>query len=280
MQAAMQMAGELVDRLKAREKILQEQFEARIVSEIDVLETSAALTEMKLKMSGFEEEHKKYKLQLTSLIGLTGLVDFRVAAFDFQTPIEQIDIDLPLLEQTALGQRPELIEQVIEERITAEDARIAVTKMAPTTTVFWKYNYDGDSHLYYDKWHEVGLRVSLNLLSIPQQRSQKREVLRKKELVRKRRLSLAAAIMTQLNIAVVNYKDVARKHSQTKEIEAKRRQLMEARRRHAQLGKGRIEDVLKSEARHLFSQVSTLSSYADVMIAEARIFNTIGQNKR
>jgi hypothetical protein len=179
-----------------------------------------------------------------------------------------------------MRQRPELIEHDIEERITSEEARLAATKMVPKTSVYWKYNYDGDSHLYYSTWHEAGLKISLDLLSLPLMRSQQREALRKKEAVRKRRLSLAAAIMTQLSISVVSYEDATRKYTQAMEIEAKRRQLMQARRRHTELGKGRIEDVLKSEGRHFFSQVRTLTSYADVMIAEARILNTIGRNER
>jgi outer membrane protein TolC len=274
--AAMQMAANLASRLQERESILADQLESRTVSEIDVLETAAALSEMNMRMSRFEHELQKHKHKLASLMGMRGPVDFEVAEADFNAPLEKAAFRVKGLEATALRLRPELFEQDLEELITVDDARIAVAKMAPSASIFWRFNYDNDSHLYYNDWQDVGFKVSFDLLSVPEKMSRRREVLKTKKLIRKRRLSLAAAVLTQVNIALVNYEEAIRKHGQTKDIGVKRKQLMEAHRRHAKLGKGRIEDVLESEARYLFSQERTLSSYADVMIAKQRILNTIG----
>ncbi len=275
--AAMDMAGRLVDSLQEREKILQDQFDSRNVSEIEVLETSAALSEMKMKMSEYEREFQKNKQKLATLIGLVKKSDFEVEEVDFNFEIEEMDLKLKKLELEALRQRPELFEQDLEELITVDEARITVAKMAPGLSIFYRLNYDHDSHLYYDHWHDIGFRISFDLLSIPQKWSRKREVQKKKELIRKRRLSLAAAILTQLNLAIIDYKDAIRKYRQSKEIGLKRTQLMYARRRHVELGNGKIEDVLESEAKFLFSHERALSFYADVIIAEQRIINTVGR---
>jgi outer membrane protein TolC len=277
--AAMQIAEKLIDRLQKREKILLNQMESRLVSEIDVLETTTALSEMKMKMSGFEQEFKKHKHKLATLMGLTKQLDFELAPVDFSIEIEKMDINLKSLETEALRQRPELYEQDLKELINVDEARITVTKMAPNASIFYRFNYDADSHLYYNDWHDVGLKLSFDLLSIPYKKSRQREVIKTKELIKKSRLSIAAAILTQLNIAVVDYEYTIQKYRQTKDIESKREQLMEGRRRHAKLGNGKIEDVLKSEGRHLFSQVASLSTYADLMIAKQRIFNTIGSEE-
>ena len=53
---AIQMAGDIIHRLQKRERILQDQIEAGVVSKIDILETAAALSEMRLRMSGFDYE--------------------------------------------------------------------------------------------------------------------------------------------------------------------------------------------------------------------------------
>jgi outer membrane protein TolC len=278
-QAAMQIADRLIDRLQKREKILLNQIESRLVSEIDVLETTTALSEMKMKMSGFEQEFQKHKHKLATLMGLTKQLDFELEPVDFSFAIEKIDINLKALETEALHQRPELYEQDLKELITIDEARITVTKMAPSASIFYRFNYDADSHLFYNDWHDVGLKLSFDLLSIPYKKSRQREVIKTKELIKKSRLSIAAAILTQLNIAVVDYEYTIQKYSQAKDIESKREQLMEGRRRHAKLGNGKIEDVLKSEGRHLFSQVRSLSTYADLMIAKQRIFNTIGSEE-
>lgn len=277
-QEAVQMADKLVGRLQEREKILKDQLESRTVSEIVILETAAALAEMKIKLSGFERELHNHKLKLASLIGLPGEKDFNVAKVDFNKKIQPINFDLEQLETEALLKRPELYEQDLEERITAYDARITTAKTLPHPSIFWRYECDKNKYLYYDDWQVAGFKVSFNLLSIPQDISHRSAVLQKKKLIKKRRLSIASAILTQLHIAIVDYEDLIRNHVQVKDIGLKRRQLMKARQRHAKFGKGNIGAVLESEAKYLLSRVRTLSSYADVMIATQRVINTIGRN--
>lgn len=274
--AAKQMAVEFVGRLKERERILQAQLESKIVSEIPVLEASTALAEIRLKMTGFERELQKHKLKLASLMGLRGKVDFEVAEADFDSPIEKMDVIPEELEKVALRNRPELVEQDLEELITVDDARIAVSKMVPSLGSFFRYNYDSDSHIYYKQWKDIGFNLIIDLLSIPQKLSRVREARKKKGLIKKRRLSIAAAILTQLNMAVLDFENAIRKYEQGKEIGLKRRKLMGARIRHIVLGNGNIEDVLESEAKFLFAQVRALSSYADVRIEKERIINTLG----
>jgi hypothetical protein len=157
-----------------------------------------------------------------------------------------------------------------------DEARIAVARSLPAPSVFYRFNYDDDSHLYYDDWHEVGVRLSFDLLSVPQQLSRKREVGIKRTLVQTRRRAIAAAVLTQLHLAVIDFEDARQIYRHAKEIAAKRKLLMEARQRHAEFGEGSYEDVLESEVKYLFAQVRSLSSYAELMIAEQRILNTIG----
>jgi len=109
--AAMQLADRLIERLKKREKVLLNQIESRLVSEIDVLETTSALSEMKLKMGEFEREFQEHKQKLATLMGFTKQLDFEMAPVDFSFPIEKMDINLKELEIEALGHRPELYEQ-------------------------------------------------------------------------------------------------------------------------------------------------------------------------
>ena len=277
--SAVHMAGRLIEDLQERERIFQEQIESQTASAIDVLETSVTLAEMKMKMSGFESELQRHKHSLATLMGLTEMVDFEVETVDFSAEIDRMATDIKALETEALSQRPEMFERDLEELINVDEARIAVTKMAPSPSVFYRFNYDHDSHLYYDHWHDIGFKLTLDMLSVPEKKSYKRQVQKKEKLIKKQRLALAAAIVTQLNIAVVDYEDAMRKYMQTKDIEDKRAQLMKARRRHLKLGNGNIEEILESEAKHFFSQVRSLAAYADAVIAKQRILNTVGRDE-
>ena len=275
---AMEAAGELVDRLKTRQQILRTQAESQAVSKIDVLETAAALSEMKLRIDSYEREYRRYKLQLATLMGIPIPASFEIAKFDFHQSPTRVQLDVKALETMALRQRPELFEQDLQESISAKEAKIALLEMAPSTTAFWEFSYDADSHLYKNEWNTAGLRLSLDLLAAPHKLSLRRQARLQARLARDRRLALAAAILAQLNITAVNYEDAIRKYLQHVEISGNREQLMLTHRAHEELGKSNAQTVLENELKYLVARERALTAFGDVMITEERILNTIGHD--
>lgn len=274
---SMEIAKDLVDRLKERESILKSQWESMVKSEIETLETSVVMSEMQLNMSGFENDFQRNKEKLAVLMGLPKGSDFELVDGDFETPLaESGNIDMAKLELEALHLRPELYEQDMEENISLDDARIAVAKAMPRPSVFYRYNYDGDSHLYEDQWYEVGVRLSFDLLTVPQQLSHKREANIKTKLVKTRRQSVAAAVLTQLRLAVIDFNDANRKYSYSDVISEKRKQLVDAHKRHSEFGDDTYEVVIENEAKYLIAEVRRLQSQVDLKIAEQRILNSAG----
>lgn len=274
---AMVISKDLVERLQERESILKNQRESLIKSEIETLETSVIMSEMQMNMSGFENEYYRYKAKLAVLMGLPKGSEFELADGDFETLLTDAgNLDMSTLELEALHQRPELYEQDMEESISLDDARIAVARTMPKPSLFYRYNYDGDKHLYEDQWYEVGVRLSFDLLAVPQQLSHKREANIKTKLVKKRRQSVAAAILTQLRLAVIDFNDANRKYRYSDIISKKRKQLVEAHKRHAEFGDDTYETIIENEAKYLISEVRRLQSQVDLKVAEQRILNSIG----
>jgi hypothetical protein len=89
---------------------------------------------------------------------------------------------------------------------------------------------------------------------------------------------MAAAIITQLRLAAIDFENAGEKYQLSKNIAAKRKLLMEARRRHADSGSGTYEAVVKDEAKYLIAQLRMLSALAELMMAEQRILNSEGDD--
>lgn len=275
---SMDMAKKLIGSLTELEKTLKNQMASQTTSQMDALETAAALSEMKLKLSEFEYEFKRGKTQLAMLMGLPEKTIFEIKDADFDIMFEESKIDIESLEKEALNNRPELYEQDIEELITLDEARIAAIEKFPKTSLFYRYDYDKDPHLYYDQWQTAGIRLSFDLLSLPEKQSREREVLLRRDLVKKKRLSVAAAVLTQLNLSVIDFQEATRTYDYVKEIAENRKRIVSAHKQYADSGVGIWEDVIKNEVKYLFAHSRRLKAYADMIVAEQRIMNTIGRN--
>ena len=211
-------------------------------------------------------------------MGLPANAQIELAEIDLGPVAEIKPLDIDALETETLRLRPELHEQDMEELITNDQARIAVARTFPKPSLFYRYSYDADSHLYYNQWQQAGIRLTFDLLSVPQKLSEKRETAIAQTINQTRRRAIAAALITQLHLAVIDFQDAAENYRQSSKIATKRALLTEARLRHAKLGDGNHEEVIKSQAKYLLAQSRHLFAYAEWMIAEQRILNTTGQD--
>jgi outer membrane protein TolC len=275
---AVDMTSGFSERLNERIDILNKQYDSRMRSEIETLETTVVLSEMKMTLSGLENELKRSKRKLATLMGLPPNVEFDIADTDMNRDLSVQGIDIGALEKEALRQRPELFEQDMEEKISITEAKTAIANTLPRPSVFYRYNIDKDSHLYEDQWHEVGVRLSFNFLAVPQNVSRSREAGIRTEMIRTQRKAVAAAILTQLRIAVIDLEDAKMKYAHEKNISKQRKLLMDARKRHVNLGNGTYEDMIESEAKYLMSSIHCLSAYADLLIAEQKVLNSAGSD--
>lgn len=273
---SMQMAKGLVERLKERKHILQNQLASGNASELEALETVVILSEMEMNMAGFQQDYQRYKSKLAASMGLPADSVFEIADMDDNLIPDDTRLEIASLEKIALRHRPELFEQDMQEQISMDEAHIAISQLFPKPSLFYRYSYDDDSHLYDNQWHQAGMRLSFDLLSVPRKKSRQKEIAIKKSLVQTQRRSIAAAILTQLRIAVIDFEDAKQNYRHSIQIAASRRLLMKAHQRHARLGNGTYEDVIKNEAKFLFAEVHRMSLYLEMVIGEQRILNSIG----
>ena len=184
------------------------------------------------------------------------------------------------LEWEALRSRPELFEKDLEEAISRDEVHIALAQMFPNLSAFWAYNFDFNRFLAFEEWNSAGLRVSWDLLSIPQQIKQREAVKLQTALITKRRTAIAVAILTQLHLALIDYEEALGQHEITRRIADKHGTLSAAIESATEDGKAHRGESLDQRMKYLKARARYLTAHSSVMITRARVLNTVGRTSR
>ena len=275
---AAKMAQSLVERSQERQQALRKQIESKTVSQVSGLAHETKLIEMQIKLRGFKRQYQAAKTRLAGLMGAPVDADFTLAEADFSTTPAALQIDLKEFEQEALLNRPELFQQDCEERISADNARVAIVQMFPSPSMFFRLETDQNKFLHKHSWATAGVQASWDLLAIPQRAYERRAAKRRTAYVRDRRTLLAVAIIAQVHLAAIDYDEATETVGLIRGLSEAQTKLVAAMERHQQEGKAAADEVLDSEAKGLFSQVRYMSASADLMTARQRILNTLGRD--
>lgn len=255
---------------------IRSEIDSQTISRIDGLKRQAALLEQLEELQRYRRAYRSARAELARLIGLSPACDFELAPVDFGVPVPEQSYDVVACEREALARRPELYEKDAEEAISRDEAHIAIARMFPNPSFFWQYNDDDNRYLAFNYWHTAGLRVSWNLLALPENLLQHEAMNLQTELIGQRRLALAIAVLTQLHLALIDYQEALDQLCLTRDIAESRQTLLHAIEDAAREGSSHSGEVLTHRLKHLKARARFVSSVANVRIARARIVNTMG----
>ena len=137
-------------------------------------------------------------------------------------------VDIAGLEETGLNLRPELREAAYQEKIDRQDIYKEIIKMLPGIGVLGSLNYDSNRLLYNNTWGELGVRATYNLFSLiegPKAISAAKSAV---EVAKTRRLALAVAVLTQVNLSVQEYQNAIDDLNTASELNTLQRDLSDA----------------------------------------------------
>jgi outer membrane protein TolC len=251
---------------------------AKSISQIEGLRIETRLLELQEELRRYRRDYLSAKTELATLMGLPPGAEIELAEVDLTATPKSLTIDIEALEHEALRSRPELFEKDFEESISRDEAHLAIVRMFPDLVPFWRYDDDRNRLLSFNHWNTAGIRVTWDLLLIPQQLQQHAAMKLQTELVARRRTAIAIAILTQLHLAIIDYQDAREQLETTASIAEKRRELASAIANAASEGKSHGGEVLDQRMRHLRAQAKHLVAYARLMAAEARLSNTVGRD--
>ncbi|MFM0339575.1 TolC family protein [Paraburkholderia fungorum] len=182
----------------------------------------------------------------------------------------------PQLEQLALQNRPEVMEEWYRKRVNENDLKIAKAQLWPNVGIDLSRNYDSNEFLYNNLWSAVGVRVSMNLfrlLQLPALNAQQDSTTKTDDM---RRLALSMAILTQVRVGTLRYRLSLQEVEFADESLRVDRSLLDYAQAAHTTSFGSELEVIRAEGRYLLSRYQREAAYSDAQAAWGRLYNSIG----
>jgi len=272
---AIENSLELLEIAKQQEERYLANYENRNLSQFQGLEAETKLIALELQLTRFQADFEEARAELSALMGISPCTPFELAPVAERGDFVDLG-DVCCLEEVALHNRPELFSSDMDERILADEARIAIISMFPPAAPFAGYNGDYDRFLVNHHWIIYGMRATWNLLSIPQHISDTKIALHRKTLTKETRLALAMGIIAQLHIANIKYEEALSRYKLYQRILENRAQLYQASLRELEYGEGNLTEVIGYQTDYVIAQIEAVKSYGDMQIALELVNNSLG----
>ena len=246
---------------------------------IDNLNQQRSLIELIASLQELQYQLEVDRATLASLMGLpptTRLVLEPPLQQKFEVP--KIKLDLAEMEQLALFQRPELIEERYNQRIDELEVRKAFLQLLPNVNLAWTAFYDGNSFLANNYWNEVSGRVAGNLLNLATGNRRLLPRRMSQEVSEMRRLALSMAVLTQVNISYQDYLFSLKEFDKMSDLNKIEQRLLELTRSGFESNAQSNIDLISAELRAMFSQINHYRAHARVQRAYSALLNSIGQD--
>jgi outer membrane protein TolC len=271
-------ADQAADRIDVALKLLAREVQEQTLTKLDALRRETRLLEQQQELRKYQQAYRAAMTELAALMGVPPGTPFELAPVTFDASlVPPDDFDLGTLEQEALLCRPELFEKDLEVAISRTEAHIAIAQMFPNVSLFWRYDTDRNRYLAFDSWHTAGLRASWDLLSIPQQWAAHGAVQMQGELLQRKRIAIAVAILTQLHLAVIQHDESRDRLALAARISERHRQLLTAVQKTVDEGTAADSEVLDQQMKYLRAHAKALDELAEFKLARARVWNSVGR---
>ncbi|MGB5178533.1 MAG: TolC family protein [Gammaproteobacteria bacterium] len=269
---------DLLDRTYAALKDSRQLEKLRLQAPIQSLSYQKALLEIIQDMWLYRRELETARTELAALMNLKPGTPYTVVdpEGDLALPATDRFGTLDTLEERALLNRPELMEERYQLQISSMEVKKAMLEMLPGLEFNLGGRYNSNKLLWENSWTEAGVNISWNLFQIFSGPANKRVAETQVELDNARRLALSMAVITQVHLAYQRYHIALSDFEVTRDlvsVEKRIQQHMEAEQRAA------VEnelEVIRSMASSMSAQMQHDLGYAEVQNSIGRILNSVG----
>lgn len=250
----------------------------RIQAPLQALNYTRSLVETLRQLQSLRRELVAAKSQLGALMGLPPGEPFEIempAASVMQAP-PKLDIGTGALETYALLNRPELLEESYNQRISADETWRSLLKLLPGIDVNAALRYDSNSFLLNQRWADYGARISWNLINLVSAPATKSYAEAQEELVAFRRQALSMAVLSQVHVAVLQFRELKQEFALTAEQADLDTRIRAQYANSGEAGQVGELGVIQSEVTALLSDLRRDLVLADLHNAYARVMVSAG----
>lgn len=250
----------------------------RVQAPLQTLSYQRSLVDTLRQLQTLRRELVAAKSQLGALMGLPPGQDFTLAipADGAPTDIPTIETNVEALETYALMNRPELLEESYNSRITADETKRALLKLLPGIDLNAGLHYDSNSFQLNQRWADYGARVSWNLLSLASIGETRDYTKAQEELVAIRRQALSIAVLSQVRVSMVQFRELSAEYALNVDQAGIEQRIREQYVNSGTAGQQGEMEVIQAEVSALVSDLRRDLVYADLQNAYARVMVSAG----
>lgn len=187
-----------------------------------------------------------------------------------------LEKDPKALELTALENRPEMRETIAQRNITLRDTQMEMARTFPGLELFYAFNQDSNKFLEDHRWKSFSASIVQSITSLITAPKRIEAARNKETLEEARRISLAAAIVTQVHLARVRLAALTDIYETSQKRVDTAGTLARTMRARKQEGFASGADVLAAELDAQVIKIQSMQDEVQVQEAAAALMNSLG----
>jgi len=248
---------------------------SNLTAPLESLAYQRELLELVLQLEGIRGQLLQAKPKLAALMALEPGKPYELAAADtFDEP--SLGVSPEQMEETALLNRPELIEAAYGERIGINETHKAMASLLPGVQLSIGTHYDSNSFLVNDSWSDVGVKASWNLLNLVNARTIRAAAKAQYDVARGQHLAANVAVLAQVHVAWIDFNSRKQQFQMVRELSGVEERMLEHTRNAAAAdAKGKLTEIRASTSA-LMSKLRLYQSYSAFQGAYGQMLATLG----
>jgi hypothetical protein len=249
----------------------------KLLPPVQIATLRRALLDLSQQIAFRRQDLAQAKIELAALINVPPGEDLRIAS-PASNAREVLDLtaDMEKLEVLALESRPEIAEEGLRARISADEARKALIGLLPNLGIDLSNQWNSNKFLLNNWWTQFGATAALNLVKVASLPALNRSADAQKRADDARRYAMAIAVLTQTRIAGVRYMLVADEFLIWDEAARDDDLIVQYLASSEKVGIDNEIELIRARARAMASHMNRDLSYANLQASVARLFNSVG----
>jgi outer membrane protein TolC len=249
----------------------------RLKSPLDALTYQRELLDVLRDLTSLEKSLIFSKVELAELMGIKPGTNFSLKdkiqdAYDLPT----LPIKLSTMEKIALENRPEILEERYKERISQKELSVVMLSMLPGINLSAGYNFNDSDYLLNNNWYSLGANVTWNLFNIFKYGAMSDTADAKIMLAKERKLAVALAVVTQVHLADMRYKQTVGEYKLSKDYLNVSKEIYEQAMNANQLGMNSDLLIIKEKLSYLLATLRHSAAYANMENSYGRVYASMG----
>ncbi len=241
----------------------------------ETLNDERALLDTLRQLEAIREELAQAKPHLAALMNLDPGQSFELAQDDAMA-MPTLHMALPAMVETALLNRPELVEARYNQRISVTETKKAMAKLMPGIEFSLGEHYDSNSFLVDSHWSDAGLRVSWNLFNLLSAKQITQTAQAQVEVAKMQRVALNMAVMTQVYVAYGDYRGRARQYELALSLDQIDHRILDQTKNETKTDAGGKLPQIRAQLSALYSDLRLQEDYGALQNAYGSILATLG----